>query len=215
MAWADPVAGETFFQVNDIPTEANYVTYLFGNLLALPHFYGTWGNADLDVNTTVAETTLMPATQTIVGNDMGATGRLYWEAIFDMQTNVLGTLILRLKLGATTIVQSAAWTPGNAIQSATRVSGVLRAWVENRNATNAQLGALQLLYSSVGSGNPATTGVGSFDPSNTTSFGGVITNTSAVDTTVNQALDVTAQWSVSNAALSFRVRSSKLYLAKV
>lgn len=195
---------DSLFEAGDLLTEANIGTYIGDNIMSIYHALEAPTTADNDVASTAAETTLY--TVTIPANSLGSVGvaLMILEGDFLYNNNTADTISLRVKWGGTTTVGS-TFTAQNAL-SATRQSWTLSIRLANRGATNAQQ-----LTGILGGGKVATgttlAGVGAFgrNPSVDTLLG-MMQNTAAIDTTVNQTLAVTAQWSASSANNSWRRR---------
>jgi len=146
--------------------------------------------ATVDVANTVTETVLY--SQSIPAGQLGADGGIRLTLSGDMLANVAGTVTLRVKLGATIVLA----TPSTDFAD----SPARRNWqmvVEFMNsAVNAQKWTAFMHVMNATSDNfplglaDIRTGVG--------------LGTSSEDTNSALTLQVTAQWSVANASLSFR-----------
>ena len=193
MTWTD--YDITLFQDGDILTESNLTTYVGNNLLSLPHHIAL-DAADRDVGTTTSELSLWSTTAggvTVPANKMGTSGtvtmRLCGQFLYN--NNTANTLTLRLKFGGATVLTIWAETLHTTL-SASTFGWWLEATVQNRAATNSQL-----LWSRGGArlNTASLSGFAHFSPPPTTS---------AVDTTANQVIDVTAQWNASSANNTIR-----------
>ena len=169
----------------------------------------------VDVNTSVTETSIY--TKSITGNDMSTNKMLRLSAIGDyLHNNAAGdTLTLRVKFGGTTFYAYAGLL-GN-VTGAARHPWVLDLRVANLGATNSQMIAGSVITESADTG-AATTGIGQWAV--TDAFGQKmsaaplgISTLGTIDTTANQTLDVTVQWSASSANNSWRMRYAVLELA--
>ena len=203
MTWTDPLA--TAFETGDVLTEANLSTYVLNNLLSIPHPLEAPTTADLDVNTTTTETTLYSVT--VGANKMGSNGQVVMDVEGDWlyNNNTADNMTLRIKFGGVTSI-SAAQTLGSL--NASRVPYVLRITASNRGATNAQLISLTMLSSDAGAG----TGIGQWHGGS--AEGGAMQTTAAIDTTVNQTLLISVQWSASSANDSWRRRWARTTIAQ-
>ena len=205
MSWTDP--DPTLFETGDVFTEGNFKTHVLDNLLALAHPLEAPTTADLDVVSSAAETTLYSVT--VLGNTLGTVGsvlaELYGDTLYN--NNIADTMTLRVKFGGSTQLQGAAFPLGTL--DAARQPWYLRIVVANKGATNSQV-----LYASLDGrpGNVTTpvVGLGRWD---TRSVGAMI-STSAIDTTVDQSLLVSVQWSVSSANNSWRRRWARTLIGQ-
>jgi hypothetical protein len=202
VTWTAPISWAT----DDIITSSKLNTHLRDNSLAVWHPYD-YSSADNDINTTAAETSLW--SKTITGGDMGTNGvlvlRMEGDSLYNR--NVADTLTIRLKFGGSAVVGDAYTFPSHAL-SASRYPWLMDIRVANRGATNSQLVTLNWRG---GYGTPTVAGIGNL----LTDFDdGFITNTAAVDTTSDQTLQVTVQWSASSANNSWRKRLATLHLGQ-
>jgi hypothetical protein len=140
----------------------------------------------------------------IAGNVMGSTGGVRLTLGGDILKNVAGTVIIRVKLGATTILQSNALA---LTQGATRYEFILEVLLMN-SATGAQKATGKFLCVTESSGASFSALLGN-DPSATHMAG---YGTASEDTTTAKTLDVTVQWSASDVNLSFRKEIALLEL---
>jgi len=196
MTWTDPADAIALFETGDVFTESNFKTYSLDNLLALLHPYA-YSPTDVDVVNTVTETILW--SQVITGGDMGASGslELFTFGDFLWNNNTADTLTLRLKFGGSPVMTMLGGTLSSSL-SATRQTWYARAYVFN-SATNAQTFYVE----------------GRADRSS----GGdneiwALPATAAVDTTVDQTLELTAQWSAASVNDSWRKLHAVLRLAQ-
>lgn len=209
MTHTDPEAGKAFFQTNDQPTQANFYVYLLDNLLSLDHYVDVQ-TGDLDIVSTAAETTLYSVT--IPANTLGTTGciglTLWGDFLFN---NAAGnTITPRVKFGGVTSI-AAAYIPYNSGGlSASRFPWYMRILVANRGATNAQLITYEAGYQGGGT-NAYSTGIGLVDTGQRYTMG---QNTAAIDTTVDQTLLISLQWSASSANNSWRRRWARTQLGR-
>lgn len=126
----------------------------------------------------------------IPANQLGATGGFRLTLSGDMLENVAGTLAIRIKLGATTIFTQSGIDHTN---SATRYGWELVIICMN-TSTSAQKWSARYISSIgyvLGDSNLAVQGIS-------------LPGTSAEDTTGALTVDVTIQWTVNSASLSFR-----------
>lgn len=209
MAWTDFL--DSNFEAGDLLTAPNIVTYIGDNLMSTGHKLDLT-TGDNDVASTAAETTLY--TVTVLGNSMGTNGsvEMYLEGDFLYNNNTADTVSIRVKWGGVTTVGS-TFTAQSAL-SATRQSWALLVRLANRGATNAQS-----LSAALSGGKTVTgtnlAGLGIFGRNaGTDSLAGMMQNTAAIDTTVNQTLAVTVQWSASSANNSWRRRWARTLLAE-
>lgn len=151
------------------------------------------------VNSTVAETDLLNGEITVAANAIGATGRLRFHARGDWLQNsggASGPPRLRLKLGATTLIDTGAGNAVGVANSATRFGWQIDADIFN-SATNAQWVTFRSVFSmfpiATGSNNSPATGEGQYwsaatSGGNALEYLSVIANSGAVDTTSANAL---------------------------
>ena len=152
-------------------------------------------NANLDqtdVESSTAEETLY--TYTIPADTIGATGGIKLTMGGDALKNAAGTLVLKVKLGSTTVLETAAMTLDS---TANRYKWFVQ-FVCMNSATDAQkwTGEFHAGY--------GTTSFAAFRGDQTRGHHAVGYGTSSEDTTSDLALTITAQWSASSASLSFR-----------
>jgi hypothetical protein len=186
------------------------------NFLALPHPLFTPQVNSRDITNSVAEASLFSTAPTILGNSLGSNGmvtcRFNGDFLFNNATG--DALRLKVKFGGITYIDTVSgvgaintgrgawWLEVRVInQGATNVQHISMLLSNVRNlATGAALGAFTM-----------TTGVGSAQSG---LGGGVLANNpaGAVDTTINQVLDVTGTWSVASVNDSFRVQNARGYL---
>lgn len=146
----------------------------------------------VDVANTDVETSLYSFT--IPANTLGATGGVRLHVGGDMLRNVTGSFLLRLKLGATLIVNSAATS---FTSSANRYKWTFDAVIMNASATSQKCSARWGLVSSTA---PLA---GQLGNSNLLAlFEGL--GSSAENTAANLVLDLTAHWFSADVNLSFR-----------
>ena len=208
MTWTDPTTLSTFFDTTDIPTQGNFDS-LFNDLLSLYHPLDTTPT-DNNIVSSATEDPLY--TVTVPANSMSTTGAVYMrmEGDYLFNNGAGDTLRLRVKFGGVTHIDSGAVVISTNI--ATRWPWTLDVWVRADGATNAQLITALLTYHRTGSGTAVTTGIGSFMAANVS--GGLAQNTGTIDTTADQALLVTAQWSASSANNSWRRRWAQVLLGQ-
>jgi hypothetical protein len=169
--------------------------------------------AGVDVNTSVAETSIY--TKSILANDMSTNKMLRLVAMGDyLHNNVAGdTLTIRVKFGGTTFYAGAM--SFDAVADVKRQPWMIDLRVANLGAANSQIILGSALVDRPAAAAP-TTGIGSIEYSNSTVatapwvFG--ISTLGTIDTTANQTLDVTVQWSASSANNSWRQRYALLEL---
>ncbi len=154
---------------------------------------------EVDVVSSVSETSIY--SHSIPANQLGTTGGIRLHISGDILFNVGGEdFTIKVKLGATTVLTSTAYTPGT---SATRRGFVLDVLFMN-SAAAAQKWDVKFLA-------VLTAENFSIDRSDTTNVdtgSGIATSTE--DTTGALTLDVTVQWSASSANLSFRKQMAVL-----
>ena len=212
MTWTDPLA--TAFETGDVLTEANLSTYVLNNLLSLEHPLEAPTTANLDVNTTTTETTLYSVT--VPANKMGTNGIVRVQMYGDyVHNNVAAdTITVRIKFGGLTSWAQAS-NLGNAV-AATRHPWLLDFFIANKGATNAQelFGSVQTEGADFG---PASTGIGAAFVETTSAIFPALASTSGaptIDTTVNQSLLVSVQWSASSANNSWRRRWARTLIGQ-
>jgi hypothetical protein len=192
--WTDP--DPTEFETGDILTEPNIGTYILDNLLSLPHVIDNTP-ADLDIVSTVAETTLYSVT--IPANSMGANGTARLMTYGDIRGNTSGdcTCTFRAKFGGSTLTSFANNYINNAVRGALNIDLI----IINQGATNAQVVVFGISEDAGDAGGAAATAY----PTPVTA---------AIDTTVDQALMVTAQWATSSGNNSARRLSASTTVAR-
>jgi hypothetical protein len=166
--------------------------------------------AGVDLNTSITETSIW--TPAIAGNAL-RTDRMAIAILCGdvLHNNVAGdTVTLRIKFGGTTFYAVA--TSFNAVASALRQPWVIIVFVMNLGATNSQM-----IFGLIGThdANEAapTTGIGNINLSSSRGTNPVgAAALGAIDTTVSQNLDITAQWSASSVNNSFRSRGGVLFV---
>jgi len=184
-------------------------THLRYQLLALVHPYDSV-QSDFEVASNATEQPLY--TRLITGNDLGVNGLALLRLDGDVLSNAGHTLRVRVKFGGAPVLDSGAFAPTTQ-NSATRQPWWLEVRVQNRSVAGAQLVVAEYMCSQPG----ATTGLGKFDTTQSVTAAltlGVMQNTAAVDTSVDQTLQVTVQWSGSSASSAFRRRAALLYLGQ-
>ncbi len=201
MSWTTPRTWVT----DEVITSSLLNTHVRDNELALPHPYD-YAPADVDVVNTVTETSLW--SKLITGGDLGPNGLLHLTLLGDLLYNnsTLDTATVRFKFGGATVLGLGLGTPGIQLNAARR-PWIYHVLLSNRGASNSQL-----LHASFGRAHDfpdASPGIGG--GSSVVEFGQA---TAAVDTTVDQTFEVTAQWNAASVNDSFRKRSGVLYLAR-
>lgn len=174
----------------------------------LPSISGVYDRvtAALDIASTAAETSLY--SKVIAANDLGTNKMLRLTVLGDILHNNVNTdtLTFRVKFGGTTFFANTFNWGG--FSSANRMPFVVLLFLANLGATNSQM--IEGYWAGFGRGDMAapTTGIGLLGGAATTAiemaYG--ISTLGTIDTTANQTLDVTGQWSASNANNSFRRR---------
>jgi hypothetical protein len=161
----------------------------------------------VDIVSTAAETTLY--SQTINGGDLGADKTLRLTLIGDfLHNNGAGdSMTLRLKFGGTTYLADACGF--NAEANANRQPFKIVSFISNMGVTNSQFFQMETFMRRPGAGLDATTGIGGEQTAFTWM---TLSNTATVDTTANQTLAFTGQWSASSASNSWRMRYGILEL---
>lgn len=210
MAWSDPTTGSALFDTNDIPTEGNFDTYIFDNLLSLMHPLEAPTTGDLDVVSSVAETTLYSVT--VPANSLGTNGCVLMDLAGDFLHNNVGvdTITVRVKFGGVTLLDAATdWNSG--------VGAARKPWrweirVGNEGATNAQLVWLHSVAMFPSATSP-TAGIGYLAVGDPRAHG-IVQNTAAIDTTVDQTLLVSVQWSASSVNNSWRRRWARTLIGR-
>lgn len=186
---------------------------------------GTWGavsssgvlgrqTTTQDIANSVAETSVIGAASvgsfTVAAGVLSTFKMLRLHVVGDfLKNNVAGdTLTLRVKFGGVTLYAGSilAATVGTA-----RHPWHLSVWIGNLGAANAQTMTGQFGPVENATAAAPTTGIG--NPVGGSAVGqGEIGGSSTVDTTVAQAIDVTAQWSAASVNNSFRARYAVLEL---
>lgn len=151
--------------------------------------------ATTDVVNTVAETTLY--TFTVPGGSLSTNKVLRLIVIGDVLYNNVNTdtATLRVKYGATTVLNSGAVDLG-ALQ-ATRANYQFTVWLQGMGATNSQRGFF---------------GAADEDGSTAHPIRSFVTGTAAEDSTVNKDLVITIQWSAASVNNSYRLLAATLEL---
>jgi len=151
-------------------------------------------NAEASVVNTITETDLMNFTLT--GGSLSTTGIL-WVKIFIQKLDATsGTLTIRGYYGATSVSDVTTVTNG-----ITNNRGYLEFWLLGTGATNTQDIDFRLNTSS---GELIRTINATADPTLSVGIVGSAGTTAAIDSTVNQTVKVTAQWSVASTANDIR-----------
>jgi hypothetical protein len=210
MSWTAP----RDYTTNEVVTATILNTDHRDNLLSLMHPLEAPTTANLDVNTTVAETTLYSVT--VPSNALGTTGLAVMELGGDLlHNNVAGdTLTIRVKFGGVTQWASGAWNFQNAL-NALRLPWRLNVELASKGATNAQELFINGHVYAANATPPATTGLGGPVTNLDMVFSGASTSGApAIDTTANQTLEVTVQWSASSANNSFRRRWARTLIGR-
>jgi hypothetical protein len=180
---------------------AEVVTAVEMNELARAHWRKTTAKV---VANTVTETDLLNGEITIDAGAMSTNRMLRLTAIGDWINNTgaaVGTPRLKLKLGATTIVDSNVIAT-NWSTSALRTPWRLVAEIENLGATNSQWTHLMgsgILNNPAAGFSTATTGEGAMVAVSPATLALSVANSSAVDTTAAQALALTVTLATANA----------------
>lgn len=143
------------------------------------------------VNNTVTDTDLLNAEITIGANSMTTTKVAHLvasgDALHNDGTNA-GYPRFKLKLGATTLIDTGASSASSSTATATRYPWFVEAWIQNLGAANSQWITFKLFVGTISGGNApayASWATGEAQTSGN-SFGAV--NAGAVDTTLSQAL---------------------------
>jgi hypothetical protein len=213
MTWTDPLF--TNFETGDVLTEPNLDTYILNNLEALEHPIGAPTTATDDwANLGTGEHTCYSV---VVGaNTMGTNGSVLMQMRGDyLKNNVdADTMTFRIKFGGVTLYADTFGTIG---VSADRSPWRFDIDLMNLGATNSQFLSASFLMMDPNNTLP-TAGIGPIVNTGTTVglFMGLpsITTLGAVDTTSNQTLAFTVQWSASSANNSWRRRWARAYVAK-
>lgn len=205
MAFTDPRTWVT----DEIVTSSLLNTHVRDNLKAISHPYD-YSPSDVDVANTVTETSLW--SKVIAGDDLGANGMLLLDLQGDILHNNAGadTVTIRVKFGGAT--QLAITDTFNSATNASRFPWKWLVKVENRGATNAQFLSAHFHHWSLNLPPSAVTGIGGVGTNSERV--GLVSNTAAIDTTADQTLQVTAQWSAASTNNSFRKRSVVLHLGQ-
>lgn len=187
-------------------TQSNLQTYILNNFYSLLHPLEAPTTANNDVNTTALETTLYSVT--VPANAMGTVGAVSMTLLGDyLHNNVAGdTLTLRIKFGGITHYAVAS-SLGNATGAA-RHPWLLNILLLNKGATNSQELFGTLITEQANAGAP-TTGIGFVVDASLRTPTSAFASTAGgmtIDTTVNQTLLVSVQWSASSANNSWRRR---------
>lgn len=204
MAWTD--YDTTLFQDGDVLTEANLTTYVGDNLMSLPHKLAL-DTADRDVANTTSELSIWSTTAggfTVPANKLGTNGSLevlLWGDYL-WNNNVANTVTIRVKFGGATVLTPWAAAPGSSL-SATRFGWWIKVMIANRGATNSQI------IGTMGGTTFNTASAPGF-----TNLGAAAPVTGAVDTTVNQTFDISAQWSAASVNNSWKKVWSRALLAR-
>jgi hypothetical protein len=195
MAWTAPRTWVT----TEVVTSSIMNTHVRDNLLAIHHPVHV-ENSTITVTNTATETTLFTAAPTIAANALGTSGwlRVYLWGTYANNTSTR-TLTFRVKFGGVTHIAEVIGTP-----TAAAGTQAVRFEVDiiNTGATNTQL--VMTHWVGLKPGDSAD-----FDHSV------AIANsraTGAIDTTANQTLDITVQWSVIDAATSWVENCSRVML---
>jgi len=221
MTWTDPTVGSALFDTNDIPTEGNFDAYLFDNLLSLMHPLETPTTADNDITLAQGtnETTLYSVT--VPANALGINGSIEMELHGDLLYNnsASDTLTLRVKFGGSTYL-GWVYSAINAATTATRLPWILIIELTNQGVTNAQemtAYMTPLRNNNVGLGDISSgTGIVATETGGRANAAVIqdVSGTVAIDTTVNQALLISAQWSAASANNSFRRRWARTLIGR-
>lgn len=208
MTWTDPLL--TAFETGDVLSEANVKTYVLDNLYSLLHPVAAPTTAELDINTSTAETTVFSVT--VPANTMGTTGAVSMRLFGDcLHNNAAGdTVTIRVKFGGITLFSGS--TPFISATGANRQPWYSSIYVFNTGATNAQTMHGEWRAMGANTAAPAT-GLGGLNNQTDGLFASV-SGASTVDTTTNQSFLVSAQWSASSANNSFRRRWAMAYIGK-
>ena len=190
MTCVDPVTLSAAFDTDDVPTGANFDS-LFTNFLSLPHRLDLQ-TADKDVVSTTTETSAWSALpgMLVPANALGDNGSIAVTLFGDLLYNndVADTLAVRVRFGGSIVLTISSDLFGaSGLQGATRSPWWWEFRLGNRGATNSQALGAKLHYN-LSSGRVYVAAVGA----------------SAIDTTVDQTLDLTVQWSAASANDSFK-----------
>ena len=210
MTWTDPLL--TAFETGDVLTEANVKTYVLDNLYSLPHPLEAPTTAALTVTSTTTETTVYSVT--VPANAMGTNGavRMEMRGQFAHNNAAGDTITLRAKFGGVTFWELTS-NLGNA-NSATANPWWLNIEVFNEGATNAQDAFLEGYVWSAAVAANASSGIGGLITNGFDLAGASTITSMAVDTTANQTLAFTVQWSASAAALQWTRRRAQTLIGK-
>jgi hypothetical protein len=183
------------------------------NITAIPGAVSVYDRVTtaVDVQNSSSETSVY--TKTITGNDMSTNRTLRCRIAGDyLHNNVPGdTIRVKIKFGGTIIWDSGA-NPMLSTTSANRHPWFFYFELTNLGATNSQWldGFIQ---TQIGSGAVPTVGLGSWPIGDASELSPISTNGPAtIDTTTNQTLDVTVQWSAVSVNDSWRMRKALLEL---
>lgn len=214
MTWTDPSAAITLFQTGDVFTESNFKTYILDNLLSLPHPLEAPTTADNDVNTTASETTFYSVT--VPANSLGTNGMAEMLILGDYLFNnsTADTCAVRVKFGGVTILGDSFGLPTSI--NASRWPFVWRVFLANKGATNSQWLNFTATHVDARVGAPTTGWGGLTAETADGGQGGVLGPSSAatIDTTVDQTLLVSVQFSASSANNSIARRWARTLIGK-
>ena len=190
MSWTAPRTWVT----DEVVTSSLMNTHVRDNELALYHPLAL-ETADRDVASTASELSLWSTTAggvTVPANAMGTNGaiRVHFVGDYLWNNNAADTVTVRVKFGGSTVLSAWSDVMSGGSLSASRFAWDLAVCVCNRGATNAQV---------VQSVMNVDIGVNVYDTGTRVRIA-----TSAVNTTVAQTLDVTAQWSAASAGNSIK-----------
>lgn len=159
---------------------------------------------EIDVANTAAETSLY--SKTISAGDMQTDRMLRLTLLGDLLRNNGEDPVLRVKFGATTLLQDTLAIGAN---SATRYPLLLEVWVAMLNSASSEWAMCRVIVPGAPGG--ATTGIGDLAGLSTTK-GGLIGSSGAhsESTTVDKLLDITADWAAASAASSIRRKAAWL-----
>ncbi len=214
MAWTDPATLSQSFDTSDIPTEANFDS-LFNDLLAIHHPLAI-ETADRDVANTLSELSLWSTTAggvTVPANAMGANGSVTMLLAGDSLHNngINDAVTIRVKFGGVTIYQDLS--PMGDLIGPSRQAWLFRFRISNRGATNAQFMFGFSAMPKADQGVPAV-GLGQLEIRNLAVVPFCSSAPHAIDTTADQSVDVTAQWSVASVNNSLRKRWAQIVLGQ-
>jgi len=150
----------------------------------------------VDVASTAAETSLYSTL--ITGGSLGTNGSIEMWLLADHMFNnsTSDTVTIRVKWGGSTVFTGVGNTNST---SANRDGAGVHLWIGNRSSVSSQL-----MVCHIAAGTP--TGGATGTPLRGILGVGGLPATAAVDTSADQTLQVTAQWSASAAGNSFRKR---------